>query len=231
MTAYLSSLAPQKITKALNARGIRTVALPAFSALSSPVDSHADMLLLDADGSLFVYEGYSFEGIEELRSKFSSVTAISAPKSSDYPHDVALNVAIVGSRVLANTKSASPVALDYLESIGKTVLHVNQGYAHCSVCTVSDNAIITADQGIARAADKSGISVLLIDSGHVALPPYDHGFIGGASGSDEKNVYFCGSLAHHPNGEDIKSFCLLHGKTPVELSDSPLFDIGGILIK
>lgn len=231
MTAYLSCLAPQDIITSLALRGMRTVALPAFSALSCPVSSHADMLLLDAGDCLFTYEGYTFAEKDALFGKFSKTVRLPDPTSSEYPHDVSLNIAVVGNNVFANTKSASLVALEHLTSLGKTIIHVNQGYAHCSVCVVNDNALITADRGIADAAQKNGLDVLLIESGHVTLPPYSYGFIGGASGSDEENVYFCGSLSYHPNGEEIKKFCISHGKTPVELSDSPLCDVGGILIK
>ena len=53
--------------------------------------------------------------------------------------------------------------------------------------------------------------------------------IGGASGTTASAVYFCGSLKHHPDGDEIRTFITNHGKRVVELSPSPLADVGGIL--
>ena len=226
MLAFLSSETPKNIICALEKLGARCVSLPPFSALQKPVASHADMLLLACEGTLFVHKDYPFSSFDP----FDNVITVNGPISSKYPNDILLNIAIVGNCVFANTKFASKTALDFLSEQGKKICHVNQGYAHCSVCTVTDNAIITSDVGIADTAKSVGIDALLISSGHISLTGYDYGFIGGASGTDKDNVYFCGSLSHHPDGESIKSFCESHGKAIVELSDSPLVDIGGILL-
>ena len=54
-----------------------------------------------------------------------------------------------------------------------------QGYSRCSVCVVSDNAIITADEGICRSAEAHGVDVLKIRPGYIDPPGFDYGFIGG----------------------------------------------------
>ena len=230
MLAFLSSDTPKNIISALEEKGARVIPLPPFSALQAPVASHTDMLLLAYGETLFIHKDYAFSSNEALLDAFDKVITLDEPISSKYPNDILLNIAIVGDNVFANTKFASKIALDFLSGQGKKICHVNQGYAHCSICTVSDNAIITSDVGIADTAKSVGIDTLLISSGHISLPGYDYGFIGGASGTDKDNVYFCGSLSYHPDGTSIKSFCQKHGKTVVELSDSPLVDIGGILL-
>jgi hypothetical protein len=137
----------------------------------------------------------------------------------------------VGKNAFANVKFASKTVLEYLRNNDFNIHHVSQGYAHCSTLIISENAIITADTGIAAEAQKTGLDVLLISSGHISLPPYEYGFIGGAGGAYGDRIYLCGSLKHHPDGESIKSFCTKHGKKTVELSDAPLCDVGGILFK
>ena len=229
MLAFLSSDTPKNIISALEGNGARVIPLPPFPALQAPVASHTDMLLLACGKTVFVHKDYPLPR-EPLFCTFDKVVSVNEPISSEYPNDILLNIAIVGKNVFANTKFASRTALNYLSEQGKTICHVKQGYTHCSTCIVGDNAIITSDIGISNAAKSAGVDTLLISAGHITLPGYDHGFIGGATGTDEHNVYFCGSLSHHPDGESIRSFCESHGKTVVELSNSPLVDIGGILL-
>jgi hypothetical protein len=94
---------------------------------------------------------------------------------------------------------------------------------------VGDNAIITADPSIAKAVKEKGIDVLSVSPLGVRLDGYDYGFIGGASGTDEENVYFCGNIDLHPDSERIKAFCRKHGKNAVSLSDEPLYDYGTLI--
>jgi len=54
------------------------------------------------------------------------------------------------------------------------------------------------------------------------------GFIGGASGNDGANTYFCGNIDLHPDGEAIKSFCKAHGRPAVSLGANQLYDVGTI---
>ena len=230
MLAFLSSNSPENIIQALLKAGIEVETLPPFPVLQKPVASHADMLLLTCEKTLFVHKDYIFSSDQALKNAFSDIILIDEPISSEYPHDILLNVAIVGGEVFTNTKFASKTVLTFLEKQGKRIHNVKQGYAHCSTCIVSDNAIITADSGIADAAQSVNIDVLKISAGNISLSGYDHGFIGGASGCDSKRVYFCGLLESHPDGESIKAFCQKHGKDAVELSSSPLVDVGGILL-
>lgn len=226
MLAYLSQNADKRIFEALEQEGFKTIPLAPFEVLSNPVDTHADMLLLNAGDVVFVHKDYKID-----LSSFENVIEIDEPMGAKYPNDVLLNIAVVGKNVFANTKYASKTVLQHLENKGFAIHHVAQGYAHCATCIVSENAIISADPSIIEVAQKVGIDTLRIDEGHIALPPYNHGFIGGSCGSYADKIYFCGSLDYHPNGNKIRDFCKAHHKTVVELIDAPLMDIGGILFK
>jgi hypothetical protein len=107
---------------------------------------------------------------------------------------------------------------------------VKQGYTKCSTCVVGENAIITADASIANAALANSVETLLIRSGHIALPGFDYGFIGGAAGLiDNSLLAVCGKLASHPDSGAIRAFCTARCVNIVELADRPLIDIGGIV--
>lgn len=224
MLAYISKNADKRIIDALNQEGFEIHLLAPFSALSHPVDTHADMLMLAIDDTVFVHKDYGTD-----LNGFANIIRIDEPMSNKYPNDILLNIAIVGKNAFCNTKNASKTVLKYLEENGFSLHHVSQGYAHCSSCIVDENAIITADSGIAEAAQQTGIDVLKISEGSISLPPYNYGFIGGACGSFGDKIYFCGSLKYHPDGYKIRRFCENHGKCVVELSDIFLFDVGGIL--
>lgn len=222
MVAYVSENADKKIIDSLEQKGFEVKPLAPFAALKSPMDTHADMLLLNVGDKIFKHIDYKTYDIDNL-------IEINEPISANYPNDVLLNIAIVGKNAFCNIKHASKTILQHLEQNGYSINHVSQGYSHCSTLIVSDNAIITADDGIASKAQAAGIDVLKISSGYISLPPYEYGFIGGASGVTNDSVYFCGSLSHHPSGEEIREFCRSYGKQTVELCDMPLEDIGGIL--
>lgn len=221
MIAYLSSKADKRIFDALKREGFDIHPLAPFRALCEPTDTHADMLLCSVGEKIFKHENYALEG-----DKF---VGISEQMSEKHPHDVLLNIAIVGKNAFCNLRFASHTVLDHLKENGFEIHHVEQGYAHCSTCIVSENAIITADEGIAKAAKQIGIDVLKISAGHISLPPYDYGFIGGASGICGDKVYLCGSLSYHPDGESIRAFINAHDKDVIELCNTPLSDVGGIL--
>ena len=134
------------------------------------------------------------------------------------------NAAVIGEHLFGKLEYLSKSVLN----LGFKTVNVNQGYARCSTLSVNDRALITSDKGIAKVAKEQNLDALLITSGYVALDGYDYGFIGGASGCDNENVYFCGDLSTHPDAETIYDFCLFHGKSPISLSPSPLYDVGTI---
>ena len=150
------------------------------------------------------------------------------PIEEKYPYDVLFNAAEIGNIIICRERSVSTHIKEYSKRSNKKIVNVNQGYAKCSVCKVSGNAVITADKSIAYAAANAGISVLEADPSAISLNGYNCGFIGGASGNDGKNTYFCGNVELHPNASEIIDFCNAYGAPAVSLSKDPLYDVGTI---
>lgn len=212
----------------LRQRGLEIIKLPCFPVLQEPVSAHPDMLLFLGEGRIVCHKDY-FALAEKEISKISEITKKEIILSCEnigleYPRDVLFNAAAVGDKLICRLDAASEMI-----SEGYDVINVKQGYAKCSTCVVSDKAIITADSSIAKGAEQNGIDVLLVSSGGVRLNGYDCGFIGGASGADKDNVYFCGNVDLHHDGERIKEFCQKHGKVALSLSDEPLYDYGTLI--
>ena len=147
--------------------------------------------------------------------------------SCNYPGDIAYNVKVVGKTVFHKFADTDPVLKGVLE--GMCFVDVSQGYSGCSICKVSDDAIITADKAIHKRAEESGLDSLLISCGHIELDGFDYGFIGGASFYADNRIYFFGDVSKHPDFFKIDKFCKDHATEIVVLCDDQLTDYGGAI--
>jgi hypothetical protein len=219
------------LTRLIN-EGFSPILMPPATYLQPAVSAHTDMLIFIGFDRLFCHRRY-FESNRELIDKLcrisgKALTLSDEPTGEKYPLDVLFNACIVGKKLICNPKTVSRLILDAAAEQGFETVSVPQGYTKCSVAKVSDGAVITADNAIAEACRAAGIDVLLISEGHISLPPYNFGFIGGASGLCGDKVYFCGSLSSHPDGDRIREFCEKHKKTAISLSSGELQDVGSI---
>lgn len=227
---------PREIKEAACALGAEPLCLPPYAALPSPVSAHADLLIHPLCGALYTSADHYYhtpgarEAIDRICRKAGLELAfINSVLGDKYPADVALCARRVGRYFIANPQ-ASPELFAAAQRAGLKAIAVKQGYAACSTAAVGDDAIITADPGIAQAADAAGLDVLNIRPGHIDLPGYSYGFIGGAYGfcAERGEAWFCGDPSLHPDGARILSFIRKHGFTPVSLASGRLFDCGGI---
>ncbi|MDO5444481.1 MAG: hypothetical protein Q4F31_02550 [Eubacteriales bacterium] len=109
------------------------------------------------------------------------------------------------------------------------LIHVNQGYAACTTLDCGDG-IISSDNGICQAAKNHGIDYLKISQGHISLPGYSYGFIGGSVFLHDNKMVFTGSLRNHPDRESIIQFLSDRCIEPFFLTDEDIFDIGGAVL-
>jgi hypothetical protein len=224
-----SSSLPEICVRALGERGFELLVFPEYFRLQKPVASHPDMLLhILGDKYITSAEYYSLASntFAKLNSAgFMPVLTDERP-FADYPDDVLFNSLRLGNKLFGLEKKMSKVIREYAKENSIQIVNVKQGYTKCSVCKVSENAVITADDGIAKAVSACGVDVLKIRAGHVRINGYDCGFIGGASGASEEAVYFCGDVMSHPDGKSISEFCEKHEKECISLSNDTLFDVG-----
>ena len=231
MYAIIDARAPKSCLESLRARGFNTILLPSDDSLAAPVSGHTDMLLYLGDRIFCRREYYDIAERElDAIARRSGLSAeLTDEKGSEsYPRDVLFNAVRFGKYLFCRADSVSVAIREYADRTGLEIVNVRQGYAKCSVCAVSEGAAITADVGLAAALEAKEIEVLRVEPGHATLPGYDCGFLAGATGRLGNNVFFCGSLEKHPNGNEIAEFCKKHEKTAVSLSDEELFDVGTI---
>ena len=226
--------APEEIKNALSARGFELFELARDGRLPLPIRSHADTLIFALEDKIFVSRAY-FESnpalFEELRARGYIIVPCKCELGGEYPEDIAFNVATVGNYAFGRFDFVAQEIKRELVDRGYALIDVKQGYAKCSTAIIGDNAIITADSGIAQRATSLGIDVLKVSAaeGAIELDGYGYGFIGGACALFENTLYSCGNIELHPDFEAIRDFCLTHGVSLCSLSDGKLCDLGGIL--
>ena len=147
-----------------------------------------------------------------------------------YPNDCAYNVARVGEYVLCNTHTTEKTILDYYKN-KKHIIHVNQGYAKCNICIIDKNTILTEDIGIHNTIihSKLQLNSYLIPKGSILLKHFPYGFIGGASGKTEKNLFWYGNISAHPSYNTIYNIVSQKGLKMISLSNDPIEDFGSII--
>ena len=232
MKALIDCRADSSLLISLIEHGFEPVLIPPAVYLQTGIASHTDMLIFIGFGRLFCHTLYyksNKELIDSIAGHASLTVTISDEHTAEsYPHDVLFNACLVGKRLICNKKTVSKLILCAAIENNYEIIDVHQGYTKCSICIVSDEAIVTADRSIAQACISAGIDVLTVSEGHISLPPYNFGFIGGTSGLYGDTVYFCGSLDKHPDADRIKAFCQTHGKKTIYLSDDCLQDVGSL---
>lgn len=217
-----------QIKAALVSRGIEVIEAEPLKILQKPVRSHADMQMHDlGKGSAVVASGA--EKLKTDLESFGFNVELQELKKK-YPEDIALNCFCISKKLFCKKENTSETLLNYYQSIRTEIADVNQGYTKCSTAIVNQSSIITSDTSIAQAAKNYSLEVLIIHSGGILLPGYDTGFIGGCCGLiSNSELAFTGRLSKHPDSDAIILFCESRGISIVELTDSKLVDIGGIL--
>ena len=212
----ISSCADEEIRNALAGSGIEIVPVGPCKAVSEPISCHPDILMCKLGTAS---DSPVFRGNESLLS-------------ADYPGDVLYNAVVTEKYMICNTRTVSKELMAAAKELYPDIktIHVSQGYTKCNVVVVDDSHFITEDEGIYKALmAEDGPECLLITGGYVQLPGYDRGFIGGASGRIEDEIWFNGDISAHPDAENIvRSICGC-GLTACWISDKPLVDIGSII--
>lgn len=213
--------------------GINVLPMPDNPYVDVRLSGHADLSVLHLGGNRLLIAPYlrGSRFSQQLVNMGFDIKFAGIEQSALYPNDAQMNVCILRDKVIYNPKTVPDTIVKYLTISDKAVqISSRQGYSRCSVCVVSDDAIITADEGIYRSAKAHGIDVLKIMPGYIDLPGFDYGFVGGASFkiSDTK-LAFTGGLDRHPDAEQIIEFTSLHNVDIVYITDKPAFDIGGAI--
>ncbi len=219
--------------RALLKDGHYLIKLPKDPSLPDAVASHPDTLLFCSGRGIITTADYCdeaayiFSDLRELAPDVK-ISFTADKRGRSYPEDCIMNALVIGKDIFCKADTVSEGIKEFSARGGYEIINVKQGYPACSVLHFGNSAI-TSDEGLARVMNERGIKVTLISSGHISLPPYEYGFIGGASGVVGRKVCFFGDINKHPDCDRICSAIKDEGYTPVSLSDGELTDLGGII--
>lgn len=223
----MSPEAPE-LCSAMRKLGIHVITTHPGNQLPQPVQFHPDMLTCYlGNGRVVMPES---ENALQIKSQYFGVQTIFSRHflGKVYPKDAGCNVLSIGNHVFYNPRSADPEILQ--QCFYQQQHKVAQGYTRCSVAVVNVNSVMTSDRGLSQVMRQAGFQVLELEPGHIQLPGYEYGFIGGCCGLIAPNVLaFTGSLNTHPDGDRIKQFLQNQKVEFIELSAKPLRDIGGLI--
>ncbi len=223
---------PREASDRLFDLGFTTVALPPCPTLPEPLSAHPDMLLfLHGDTLITTREYFDISKnvlspiIEEKNLKLILTDEV---HGKEYPYDAIFNSLVIGDKIFIKSDTGSRAVIEYAKSCGLKPVHTRQGYPACTVLSFG-NVAITSDEGMIRTLSAEGIDTHLISVGDISLFPYEYGFIGGATGVFDKEVFFIGDLNTHRSRKIIREAIIKEGYTPISLDKAPLRDLGRIL--
>lgn len=226
--AYVSSTAPEILTSYLVKLGYAIEKVVHDGVTYHPVSTHPDIFMCRF-------------GVWENTEIFPGNTNKLTPA---YPGNIIYNAVCTGKYFIHNLRYTDPELLEAAKrwaaakarsSGGLAFVNVPQGYTRCCCLPVDDTSFVTSDEGIAKALIAAGAEVLIIEKGHILLPEFDYGFIGGCAGhlkrgpQPERTIIFNGDLSAHPDHKKITAFIEDRDIEIVYFKDYPLTDIGSII--
>ena len=227
MNIIVAGNIPDEIQNSLKKIGFNVFLSPLNPYVLKPLRYHPDMQIASADGNLVcdsgLYDTYRTMFGENSKKLLCGKTQTQCT----YPKDVAYNIKVVGKYVFHNFKYTDEKLKEVVAD--KTFIDVSQGYTGCSICTVSDSAIITADRIIHEKALSAGVDSLLINPQGIKLEGFDYGFVGGSSFLHDGILYFFGDISSHPDCLKIKDFCRKHDTEICILGTDVLTDYGSAI--
>lgn len=220
----------KKTTDTLSSMNYNVIKTPKLNNVCEQISGHTDIMLHVLNETTLVCEESVFDYFKDKLPDFNIIKG-TARLSSGYPYDIAYNTARVGNNIFCCEKYTEKTILNFYYEHDFKIVNIKQGYAKCSICAVSDNAIITQDTGIYKAAGKNGIDALLIHDEGVRLDGFKNGFIGGASGLlDTHTLAFNGNINYHADCGKITDFCNKYNVNIISLNEDMLYDIGTVTV-
>ena len=210
----------------LENQGIRVIKTRPLRSISNSTSTHPDMQLVRIDERTALVAAELADYYAELLPDYRliSIDGIKLP----YPNDCSLNFTVIGDRCFITENQFNTVRS--VTDIRYKIVKIKQGYSRCSICILNENAIITADYGIIRAAKNVAMRAYYLPDESILLDGYRNGFWGGCCGLiSPETVFFNGNIESLPCKTRLFDILKSEKITPLYCKDISLYDNGGFI--
>lgn len=218
--------------KILEKRNIKVIRTIKCEDVDEGISYHPDIVLNPIDEKTLIVAPNLFQFYYKKLSPFGfDIIKGESYLSNKYPNDILYNLGRINNIAIHNFNWTDLKLKKELEKREIKLVQVPQGYTKCSLAVIGNNAGITADKIIYEKLKSLGCDMILIEPGHIELPGFNYGFIGGCMGKlSEEEIIISGRLELHPDYERIINFIKKYNKEIIYLSEDKLIDLGTIIV-
>jgi len=227
--AIIDYRASAKTADALEKLGFKVVITPHLNNIYTTICGHTDIMVYKVSDNQIIVEPTV---VQYFKNKMPDIEIIpgNTVLKDKYPYDIAYNAARIGNYLICNEKYTDSKIIEFANKNHLKILNTKQGYAKCSICVISNEAVITSDKNIKSVLNKNNIDVLMVNDNKIKLKNFEHGFIGGATGLlNENTLVVNGNIELHTNYKEIIEYCNKYSIDVISLNNEEIVDIGSII--
>ncbi len=191
------------------------------------ISGHPDIFFCPTPAGLIVAPNLLEKYYSLLNKHSVNYTIGQMPVGSEYPDSARYNALVTDTYLIQNPSISDPTISKI--NPGLEIIKVKQGYVRCNLVGLPGGSFITSDRGIEKSLIQQKLEVLFVEPSCVKLDGFENGFIGGACGIFEENLFFCGSLRYINERDQIEAIAARSGAQIIELYDGMPVDVGTIL--
>lgn len=197
------------------------------------ISGHPDIFMFQKDHLAIIAPNAPKALIEELKKYRIPFLRGREKLGAKFPETVWYNALCTSKYLIHQPQYTSNSILRQITQLpgdraDRQLITVPQAYTRCNLLSLPDGSFITSDKGIEKSLKQSGLEVHYFQSNDILLNGQDHGFLGGALGIFNNEIFIIGKLNHYSQGEDFKKLLDSKSLNYHELYNGPLIDGGGI---
>lgn len=211
----------------LKSLGFELIELEPNNDLYDEISAHPDVQVAKIENNL----------VQAPNASITLKNAIigSSKTGAKYPESVHYNVCCIGNYLIHNLNYTDLKVLELADSINMTKVHVNQGYAKCSIAITSDSSCITTDIQVYKTLLPLKIDCLYIEEKSIHLINKNElesnmrGFIGGASAVLGNKFILFGDRNNLNNLNKVENHIKKYNLEFIDFPGLSIHDYGGII--
>lgn len=225
MLIIIDARAPDSAIKYLKNYG-EVFLLESSGIVYDSISGHPDIFLHQMGNLVIIAPNTPKDLIDQLKKHRIPFLRGKEKLGPKYPETAIYNAVSNSSYLIHQTQLTSNCILRQADD--RKLISVSQAYTRCNLLSLDDDSFITSDKGIFKSLQLDQIEVYYFNPFDIVLNGQEYGFLGGAMGILENEVFILGNLQHYRDGKKLSD--LLHSKNYKihELYNGPLIDGGGL---